>query len=133
MKGPELSVILCTHNPRSAFLAETLAGLRAQSLEMGRWELIVVDNASHPPLAPDLTWHPEARTIREDRVGLTLARLCGFRAAKGELFVLVDDDNVLAPDYLALALDLAVKWPLLGAWGGQCMGRFKREPEPWTR
>ena len=133
MKGPELSVILCTHNPRSAFLAETLAGLRAQTLGVERWELIVVDNASNAPLAPDLTWHPNARIIREDRVGLTLARLCGFRAAEGELFVLVDDDNVLAPDYLALALDLAVKWPLLGAWGGQCTGRFEREPEPWTR
>ena len=47
--------------------------------------------------------------------------------------MLVDDDNVLAPDYLAAALDVGAKWPLLGAWGGQCTGRFEREPEEWTR
>ena len=64
---------------------------------------------------------------------MLLARLCGFRAAAGGLFVLVDDDNVLAPDYLATALALAAAWPLLGAWGGQCAGRFEREPEAWTR
>jgi hypothetical protein len=133
MNAPELSVILCTHNPRNTFLAETLAGLRAQTLSMERWELLVVDNASDAPLAPDLAWHPRAQIVREDRVGLTFARLCGFRAAAGGLFVLVDDDNVLAPDYLAVALDLALKWPLLGAWGGQCRGRFEREPESWTR
>ena len=61
MSAPELSVILCTHNPRAAFLAETLAGLRAQTLPPERWELLVVDNASNQPLVPDLAWHPRAR------------------------------------------------------------------------
>lgn len=133
MSEPELSVILCTHNPRAEYLAEALAALRSQTLAAERWELIVVDNASNAPLSADLAWHPAARVLREPRVGLTLARLCGFRAASARIFVLVDDDNVLAPDYLASTLEIGAAWPLLGAWGGQCMPRFEREPAEWTR
>ena len=133
MSEPELSVILCTHNPRADYLAETLAALRSQTLAVERWELIVVDNASRSPIPADLSWHPAARVLREESVGLTLARLCGFRAASAGVFVLVDDDNVLGPDYLTSALEIAAAWPLIGAWGGQCAPRFEREPAEWTR
>jgi len=49
--APFLSVVLCTHNPRQAVLDETLAALRRQkTLDRGGWELIIIDNASNPPL-----------------------------------------------------------------------------------
>jgi len=116
---PILSVIICTHNPRSDYLARTLAGLRAQSLPINEWELIVVDNASQEPLAPhlNLTWHPAARVVVERELGLTAARACGIGEAHAELLVFVDDDNILAVDYLARALALSAAWPKLGAWG----------------
>jgi len=55
----ELTVAVCTHNPRAAFLARTLAALRAQTLASERWELLLIDNASSPPVAPawPLIWH----------------------------------------------------------------------------
>ncbi|HEX8297148.1 MAG TPA: glycosyltransferase family A protein, partial [Chthoniobacteraceae bacterium] len=105
---PELTVILCTHNPRADYLEQTLAALRAQTLATEGWELLLVDNASTHAVADrcDLTWHPNARAIREDRLGLTMARTCGFRAAQTDVLVLVDDDNLLAPNYLTNALNL---------------------------
>jgi len=117
---PELSVVLPAHDPRLDVLTRALEGLRGQSLDSRRWELIVVDNRSTPPLASvlDLAWHPAARIVREETLGLTAARCAGFRAAAGELIVLVDDDNVLAPDYLARALDIAAREPRLGSWSG---------------
>jgi glycosyltransferase involved in cell wall biosynthesis len=133
--GCSISVILCTHNPRTDYFAATLEGLQKQTLPLDRWEFVVIDNASTPPLKrePRLEWHPNSRVVREDRTGLTHARLRGFREARCDLFVLVDDDNVLAPDFLACALELANQWPMLGAWGGQCHPRWEVKPEDWTR
>lgn len=132
MSTPRLSVALCTHQPRPDFLARTLAALRAQSLPVAQWELLLIDNGSAPPLAPDLAWHPAARVLREETLGLTLARLRAFREARAEIVVLVDDDNVLAPEYLAEALRIADGWPQLGTWGGQTVAEFETPPPEWA-
>ena len=79
----------------------------------------------------DLSWHPHARVVREERLGLTFARLRGFAEAKGELIVMVDDDNVLAPDYLETAVRSAEDRPELGAFGGKCLPEFEHEPPEW--
>lgn len=130
-----ISVILCTHNPRPDYLTETLKGLRAQSLPLLEWELLIIDNASirGSEPSPDLSWHPKARLLREDKLGLTPARLRGIREAEGELYVFVDDDNVLDPDYLDAALRIAEIHPFLGAWSGQCIPAFEEPPPEWSR
>ena len=48
------------------------------------------------------------------------------------MLVFVDDDNVLAPDYLETALCVARERPFLGAWSGQCLPCFDETPAPWT-
>jgi glycosyltransferase involved in cell wall biosynthesis len=115
-----LSVVIPTHNPRRAPLDRVLAGLRAQTLAPDRWELVLIDNNSAPPLPPELAQagHPDGRVLRETRTGLTAARLAGFAATRGNIIVLVDDDNVLAADYLETALQLAAEHPALGSWSG---------------
>jgi glycosyltransferase involved in cell wall biosynthesis len=130
---PQLSVAICTHNPRLAYLARTLAGLRAQTLPPDTWELLVIDNASDPAVSTDLTWHPRARVIHEPQLGLTYARLRAIAETSTELLVFADDDNVFAPNYLATALELAAEWPILGAWGGQIEPEFESAPPDWTR
>lgn len=119
MSSPRLSVILCTHNPRPDYLERTLEALRAQSLPTATWELLVVDNASQPPVAAlaDLRWHPAARVVVEGELGLTPARLRGIAEARGEILVFVDDDNLLASDYLERALTLGRQDSNLGVWG----------------
>jgi glycosyltransferase involved in cell wall biosynthesis len=131
----DLSVIVCTHNPRADYFSRTLAGLAAQTLPASGWELVVVDNRSDEPLAGriDLAWHPNARIVREETLGLTPARLRGIREASTALLVFVDDDNVLDPAYLAVALDVARERPYLGAWSGQCIPEFEQDPPAWTR
>lgn len=129
-----LSVIVCTHNPRRTYLNAALDALRRQSLSFGHWELVVVDNASKEPLAGwlDLAWHPQGWIVREEDLGLTRARLCGVNASHGELLVLVDDDNVLAADYLQVALDLADRHPRLGIWSGRVDLEFEIPPPDWS-
>ena len=128
------SVIVCTHNPRPDYLRRVIDALAAQTLSTLRWELLLVDNASADPLCGrcDVSWHPNARHIRESDLGLTPARLRGISEARGKLLVFVDDDNVLAADYLERALGIAGAWPLLGAWGGTIVGEFETRPQPWA-
>ena len=134
---PEISVIICTHNPREDYLRRTLDALKAQTLSKEQWELLLVDNASEKQLAAriDLSWHPNARHVREDRVGKTHALLRGIAEFRGEFFVIVDDDNVLRADYLQAALKIGADYPWLGAWSGSCIPEFEVEPpaelRPW--
>jgi glycosyltransferase involved in cell wall biosynthesis len=130
-----ISVILCTHNPKPCYLSRTLEALRQQSLPLSEWELVLVDNRSDVPLADilDLTWHGSATVIREEKLGLTPARLRGIRQARGELFVFVDDDNLLDPDFLETALRVAHEKSFLGSWSGQCRPAFEKDPPEWTR
>lgn len=130
-----ITVVICTHNPRPDYFGRTIEALRRQTLPTTQWELLVVDNASEPGRGPqeDLAWHPRARTVQEPKLGLTPARLCGIREAAGDLLVLVDDDNVLDPDYLEQAQAVAEARPYLGAWSGQCRPDFEVQPPEWTR
>ncbi len=131
----DVSVIICTHNPRPDYLRRVLEALKAQTLPKEQWEMLLIDNASKEPLAPswDLSWHPHARHIRENELGLTAARLRGIKETKGELLVFVDDDNLLAADYLRTALCINRDRPYVGAWGGQITPVFEEEPPKWTR
>jgi glycosyltransferase involved in cell wall biosynthesis len=130
---PAVSVILCTRNPRRDVFARTLQGLREQTLPTSEWELVIVDNASSPALAPelDLAWHAGARVVEESEQGANPARQRGLRESSGALIVLVDDDNFLSPDYLAQAVEIAKRWPVLGAWGGSNIGEFEVAPPDW--
>jgi glycosyltransferase involved in cell wall biosynthesis len=112
-----------------------MAALEAQTLAAEMWELIVIDNASDPDRSPrpNLQWKANARIVREDKLGLTPARLRGIREAAGNLLVFVDDDNVLDPDFLETALRVAAEMPFLGSWSGQCRPGFEAPPPEWTR
>lgn len=126
---PEVSVILCTHNPHPGRLARTMDGLRAQTLRCALWELLVVDSASTAPL-PQFTLK-NSRVLREETSGLTRARIAGYQAASGALLVFVDDDNVLAPHYLEQALALFQRYPEVGVAGGRITPEYDVPPPPW--
>jgi glycosyltransferase involved in cell wall biosynthesis len=126
------SVIICTHNPRPHYLRRVLEALRNQTLPLDQWELLLIDNASKEPLTSkswDISWHPHARHIREEKVGLSSARLRGMREARSDLLVFVDDDNVLEVDYLSEVIRIEREWPRLGVWGsGATIPEFEVEP-----
>ena len=81
----------------------------------------------------NLTWHPHAQHVREDTLGLTAARLCGFQEAKADILVFVDDDNVLSTDFLSNVSKIVSQNPQIGALGGRVLPDFEIEPEKWIR
>ena len=77
-----ISVVLPTHNPDLGRLRRTLDALVGQSLPRSSWELLVVDNASSPPLSSTEIDAIGGRLVLEPTPGLTPARLAGIRAAQ---------------------------------------------------
>lgn len=131
----KMSVVIPTHAPNLTRFERTLCGLREQQVARDSWELLVIDNASpNQQLFSncDLSWHPSASIIREERLGLTPARIAGIRASQGDYLVFVDDDNVLSPNYLEDVIKIFEQHPHLGAIGGKSLPEFEVEPEPWV-
>ncbi|MFA6961802.1 MAG: glycosyltransferase [Opitutaceae bacterium] len=133
MMSVELSVILPTRDPHPGRLDRTLSSLAAQTLDPSRWELVVVDNGSNPPLSPSLLrpLHAPARIVIEPQAGLTPARLRGIAEARGVVLVFVDDDNVLSHGFLAAALARFDALPGLAAAGGPVRPEFEIPPPAW--
>jgi glycosyltransferase involved in cell wall biosynthesis len=133
---PDISVILCTHNPRVDFLRRTLDALADQRVHQISWELLLVDNCSDEPLEGrvDVAKIPSARIVREEALGLTPARLCGIRESLGSLIVFADDDNVFDSNYLQTAFSISRSHPCVGAFGGQCIPEFTDgPPADWAK
>jgi glycosyltransferase involved in cell wall biosynthesis len=132
----QLSVVICTHQPKPAILARTLAGLNAQTLASGNWETLLIDNASQPAIeATELALRTpdNLHIVTEPTLGLTHARKAGVRAARSEIIVFVDDDNVLAPDYLEQTLAAFSRLSHVGALGGKSLPSFETEPPIWSK
>jgi glycosyltransferase involved in cell wall biosynthesis len=95
----------------------------------------LVDNASTRPLNIDeaLRNVGNSRLIMEEKLGLTYGRLAGIRNSRGEVLIFVDDDNVLAPDYIENAHRLFNRAKELGIAGGNIEPEWcDGEPEAWA-
>lgn len=126
-----ISVIICTYNG-AARLPRCLEALRAQMLssETTPWEVLLVDNASTDntrAVAESCVpgFPVPLRVLSEPKPGKANALHTAFGHAEGELFCIVDDDNLLDPDYLALAVDFMRQHPDAGAIGGRVVPEFE--------
>ena len=134
---PEISVIICAPgNPaRGLFSAGAGCAQKPRRCPGRQWELLLVDNASKEPLATG-KWelshgNPRGRHVPEAELGLTPARLRGIAESRNQIIVFVDDDNVLAPNYLEQAVEIARKFPFVAAWGGRIDPEFEADPPDW--
>lgn len=106
-----VSVIICTHN-RSDALVNCLTSIREAILAAPQAEteiLIVDNNSTDNTQAVVAAWqekHPDCtlRLVFEAQKGLSHARNCGLSNARGELFVMIDDDCVMDERYILNAL-----------------------------
>lgn len=135
MSVPRLTVILPTRNPDPGRWGRVFSALAQQTLDHREWEIVIVDNASDQPSDPpaDILGLPFWRRVVESDLGLTPARLRGLAEATGEVAVFVDDDNVLAPGYLAVVQQRFAEQPRLVAAGGPVVPEFETTPPAWTR
>lgn len=131
--APVISVAICTYNPRMEYLSRVLEALKAQTLPLSEWELLIIDNASPKPVAEqvNLGWHPQARIVRETELGIVNARIRAMKEYTAELLVFLDDDNVIAREYLERCLKLFAERADLGAVSGCILPEYEAAPPDW--
>lgn len=128
----KITVVIPTYNPNPTFFERTVKGLEKQTLDKKEWQLLIIDNAStQPPDQKCLTYLPNARVVRETKLGLTHARLRAIKEADTEFILWVDDDNILVPTYLEDALEVFKTYPELGSIGGPAIPEYQEEPADW--
>jgi glycosyltransferase involved in cell wall biosynthesis len=132
-----IDLIVCTYN-NAALLDRTLAAISRQRVSSGvRWQVVVVDNncTDHTPeVLEKHEWSGEApiRRVLEPRQGLTPARVRGVQETDAEWIAFVDDDCLLAEDWVEEAARFAAGHPACGAFGGEVILDWETPPPPYA-
>lgn len=123
--SPLVSIVLPTHN-RPALLQEAVDSVLHQTEP--RWELIIIDDASDPPVRPDQfpDYHGRIHVHRNDHAeGGAASKAFGTKLARAELIAYLDDDDLYDPEYVNAANSVFKHLPELGVlfvgveWFGQ--------------
>jgi glycosyltransferase involved in cell wall biosynthesis len=132
-----VSVVVCCHNSAGR-LRPTLEHLARQQVRPGvPWEVVLVDNAStdHTAEVARECWSgidlAPLRIVREERAGLSAARLRGIQEARYETVAFIDDDNWVSATWIDLAHEIMISHPGVGACGGYNSPVFEGEPPAW--
>ncbi len=118
----DYSIIICSFNPDERILKRCLYAVSNLNFEGIKYEIILVDNNSTPPLntslyVQDFLNTKESKYIIAHEQGLTHARIKGIESAIGKYIVFFDDDNEPKRDYLANLKTLHLEHPNVAAWG----------------
>jgi glycosyltransferase involved in cell wall biosynthesis len=129
------TVAICTFNGTRRIRA-VLEALAAQTLPAELWEVLVIDNASTDGTGEVATrlikemLGGRGRAIREDKSGLSFARARAAQEAQGQIICFLDDDNIPAPDFVAVAIRSFAERPQAGVIGGKVLPRWEVPPTP---
>lgn len=105
MTASGISILITAYCTPPAFLREAVNSALAQSLPP--LEVLVVDDGSSPPLADHLASirDPRVRLHRTEHRGLPHALIEGVREAQGGYVAILDHDDQLTPESLAVRMD----------------------------
>lgn len=120
-----VDLVICTYN-RASDLDRVLAAIAGQQPAKDvDCSVLVVDNASTDDTRGIVSaWQangklPNLRYVLEPAQGLSHARLRGYRETTGTWLAYVDDDNVLARDWLTEMAKVMLAKPEAGGLGGR--------------
>ena len=130
----QLSVVICTYN-RGKYIPMVLDSLRAQTLPVEEYEVLLVNNNS-----PDDTdsivksyiqSYPSVpiRYFVETNQGISHARNRGVNEAKGEIIAFIDDDETVEPDFLVSVKEFFTDYKDAGITSGPVIPVLEA-PEP---
>lgn len=130
-----LTAIICTYN-REKYIRPLLDALAASEFPKEDFEILLVDNNcqdnTRGVCEAFQAANPEVqfRYTVEREQGLSAAKNCGIREAKGDIIVFVDDDAVVDPPYLRIYADYLEQHPEIMACGGPILPLFEMNGDP---
>jgi glycosyltransferase involved in cell wall biosynthesis len=129
-----ISVVICTRN-RAALLEKAMASVVSQDFPGSAYEMVIVDNGSTdrtPQVVGEFQDRAQIRYIREERVGLCIARNTGWRAAEGRYVAFFDDDAIAGPGWLgAIQEAFEEDIPRTGVVGGRVYPIWELNRPSW--
>jgi len=130
--NPNISIIICSWQA-PASLDETLQSIYTQT-EGASFEVVLVNNGFSSARVENLRLaFPQTIIVDEATPGLAHARRAGFRAARGEFFVCIDDDNLLGKDFLSALEALVLQNPGLGVISPVVVPIWEKRPPLWLQ
>ena len=132
-----LDVCICTHNPETRNFRNVIAALANQGAAKHVFRVLVVDNASTPPVSSTLLQPLRekgvpCRVVFEPRLGLSSARLKAISETRGDWVLFVDDDNELERAFIATGLAFIAQSPKVGCFGGKLILPGYLNPPQWA-
>lgn len=112
-----VSVIIPAYNV-DKFLGECVRSLLCQTYT--NYEIIIIDDGSTDNtyvIGESLTFEStKVEVFRQENQGVSVARNVGMQKAKGEFYVFVDADDIVAPRYIETLVFVPknLTWGLLG-------------------
>ena len=132
---PSVTVCLVTHN-RPHYVRSCLASLRCQTVGTAAFDIIVVDSCGRPEVSAELAEivaeQPNARLLRVDRPGASVARNCGAEDSTADYIAYIDDDGLATPDWVEQIQRVVLEhepWP--GVLGGRVLPIWEQPLPSW--
>ena len=131
-----LSLVIATYN-RAASLLDTLRSVVRQNAPAEQWECIVVNNNSSDNtaecFAEFVSEYPEYnfKMVNEPSQGLSYARNRGIREGVGEYIAIIDDDELIAEDFISAYIELFDTEPDAVAAGGPIVANYPAGRPSW--
>lgn len=133
-----ISLILCSRNGQDRILSTLLSLSKLNLPSDTKVELVFVDSNSTESILGIVNhyWEEQGNpfpllTLKESKAGKVAALRFGFEHARGDYFVIVDDDNELQPDYLEQGFHYLQQHPKVGVLGGQGVLPSEYELPDW--
>lgn len=128
-----IDLVICTYN-NALLLSRTLQSLISQKVSANiEWSIWVINNNCTDQTA-EVVSHFAAispvplKMVVETQQGLTAARHCGVLNTTAEWIAFIDDDCLLAEDWVEQAMAFTSKHPACGAFGGHIILHWEEPP-----
>ncbi len=125
-RWPRVSIIIPAHG-RPAATRACVESLLALNYPAGQREIIVVDDASEPPLIRRLADLPVRLLRQEQNSGQSAARNRAAKEAGGDVLAFIDNDCVADPDWLHTLVPY-LDDPAVGIVGGRVIAPLPAGP-----
>ena len=132
-----LTVVICTYN-QAPTLDRVLGMLARQYLAETDWSVLVVDNNCTDATPTVVAAHaatghiPGLRRVVEPEQGLTPARRAGALQTEADWIAFVDDDCLLAEDWVARMTAFLRAHSEAAAVGGRVVPTYETPPPPYV-
>ena len=131
----DITVCICTYN-RPDYIRGCLDGLRQQTVPSNQFEILVVDSASTGDVPAQLERMvveiDNARLLRIEQPGISIARNAGARQASGAYVAYIDDDAIPAADWVErIMAAIGAGNPPPSLIGGRILPRWEAPLPAW--